>query len=41
MMAMFDTDFKRSYGPTLICGFVIPLACSICITLPLTLMGVQ
>ena len=41
MMAMFDTDFKRSYVPTLICGFVIPLVCALCITLPLTLMGIQ
>ncbi|HIS44119.1 MAG TPA: hypothetical protein IAB47_01995 [Candidatus Scatomorpha merdigallinarum] len=39
MMAMFDTDFKRSYTPTIISGFVIPLACTICITLPMTLMG--
>ena len=41
MMAMFDTDFKRSYGPTFICGFVIPFVCALCITLPLTLMGIQ
>lgn len=41
MMAMFDTDFKRSYGATFVCGFVIPIVCAICITLPLTLAGVQ
>lgn len=39
MMAMFDTDFKRSYGPTIISGFVIPLACAICITLPMIMLG--
>lgn len=41
MMAMFDTDFKRSYLPTFICGFVIPLIGSIVITLPMTLLGIQ
>ena len=39
MMAMFDTDFKRSCGPTIISGFVIPLACAICITLPMIMLG--
>ncbi len=39
MMAMFDTDFKRSYGPTIVSGFVIPLACAICITLPMIMLG--
>lgn len=41
MMAMFDTDFKRSYMPAFISGFLIPILCGLCIALPLTLLGIQ